>query len=64
VSEVGYNEYLFKMDATLQLIIDQFRELKNEIRTITAELENGYVCTRYWTGDTEAALLIIRWATA
>jgi hypothetical protein len=27
------------MDATLQLIMDQFRELKSEICTITAELK-------------------------
>jgi len=31
------------MDATLQLITDQFRELKSEIFTITAEFKTEYV---------------------
>jgi len=39
VSEVGYNEYRFKMDSALQLIMDQFRELKCELSVTTAELK-------------------------
>jgi len=41
VSEVGFNEFWSKMDATLQLITDQFRELKSEICIITAELKTN-----------------------
>jgi hypothetical protein len=51
------------MDSALQLIMDQFKELKSEISTTTTELKSelsvataeldGYVCTWYRTGGTE-----------
>jgi hypothetical protein len=39
VSEVGFIECCSKMEETLQFITDQFRELKSEMCTITAELK-------------------------
>ena len=37
--KVGYNEYWYKMDSALQLIMDQFKELKSELSATTAELK-------------------------
>ena len=40
VSEVGFNEYWSMMDVMLQLILNQFKELKSEISTNTAQLKS------------------------
>ena len=60
VSDVGFNEYWSKMDAMLQLIMDQFKELKSEISTACLKCDGTCAETRFglsakWTSPFTSA---------